>query len=199
MKRREVITLLGGAAAGWPLAARAQQPSMPVVGYVRSESFDDTAQRMIAAFREGLKETGYIEGQNLAIEFRSAQGQPDRLPALIADLVRHPAAVIVGNFPAAKAAKATTASVPIVFAYGGDPVRWIGCKLQLTRRKRYRGDFFGWPGWRKASSIAARPRSPSGRDRASNGCKQHNIDGTERLGTSRSRAWPQKRRREGRR
>jgi putative ABC transport system substrate-binding protein len=122
MKRREFITLLGGTAA-WPLAARAQQRGMPLIGYVRSESFDDTAQRMIAGFREGLKEEGYIEGQNVAIEFRTAEGRLDRLPAIVADLVAHPVAVIVGNVPAAKAAKAATAAVPIVFAYGGDPVK----------------------------------------------------------------------------
>jgi putative tryptophan/tyrosine transport system substrate-binding protein len=96
---------------------------MPLIGYVRSESFDDTAQRMIAGFREGLKEAGYIEGQNVAIEFRTAEGRLDRLPALVADLVAHPVAVIVGNVPAAKAAKAATATVPIVFVYGGDPVK----------------------------------------------------------------------------
>src|SRR5271166_3419590 len=107
MKRREFIALLGGAAVTWPLAARAQQPSMPVIGYVRSETFDETAQRMIAGFREVLKEAGYIEGQNVAIEFRSAQGRLNQLPALVADLVRRPVTVIVGNVPAAKYAKAT--------------------------------------------------------------------------------------------
>jgi putative ABC transport system substrate-binding protein len=122
MKRRELITLLGGATA-WPLAARAQQQGMPLIGYVRSESFDDTAQRMIAGFREGLTEAGYIEGQNVAIEFRTAEGRLDRLPAIVADLVAHPVAVIVGNVPAAKVIKAATATVPIVFVYGGDPVK----------------------------------------------------------------------------
>jgi putative ABC transport system substrate-binding protein len=122
MRRRQFITLLGGAAA-WPLTAGAQQRGMPLIGYVRSESFDDTAQRMIAGFREGLKETGYIEGQNVTIKFRTAEGRLDRLPAVVADLVAHPVAVIVGNGPAVKAAKAATATVPIVFAYGGDPVK----------------------------------------------------------------------------
>jgi putative ABC transport system substrate-binding protein len=122
IRRREFIVTLGGAVA-WPLAARAQQPAVPVIGYVRSETFDETAQRMIVGFREGLKEAGYIEGQNVAIEFRTAEGRLDRLPALVADLVAHPVAVIVGNVPAAKAAKAATATVPIVFVYGGDPVK----------------------------------------------------------------------------
>src|SRR5215831_2224025 len=123
MKRREFITIVGSAAAAWPFAARAQQPAMPVIGYIRSENFDETAQRMIAGFREGLKEAGYIEGQNVAIEFRSAQGRLDQLPALVADLVRRPVAAIVGSVPAAKAAKETTATVPIVFVYGGDPAK----------------------------------------------------------------------------
>ena len=95
--RRKLLAALGGAAT-WPLVARAQQPAIPVIGYVRSETFDETAQRMIAGFREGLKEAGYIEGQNVAIEFRSAQGRLDQLPALVADLIRHPpVAAIVGN------------------------------------------------------------------------------------------------------
>jgi putative ABC transport system substrate-binding protein len=121
--RRKFLATLGGAAAAWPLSARAQQKAVPVIGYVRSESFDDTAQRMIAGFHKGLNEAGYTEGQNVAIEFRSAQGRLDRLPALVADLVRYPVAAIVGNVPAAKAAKETTATVPIVFVYGGDPVK----------------------------------------------------------------------------
>jgi putative tryptophan/tyrosine transport system substrate-binding protein len=121
MRRREFITLLGGAAAAWPLAARAQQPSMPVIGFLRSASLAD-ATDLVTAFRKGLKETGYIEGQNVAVEYLSAEDQADRLPALVADLIRRPVAVIVVNRPAAAAAKAATTTVPIVFAGGSDPV-----------------------------------------------------------------------------
>jgi ABC-type uncharacterized transport system substrate-binding protein len=122
MRRREFITLLGGTAVAWPFAARAQQPTMPVVGFLRSATLADVPH-WVAAFRQGLKEAGFVEGQNVAIEFRSADNQLDRLPALVADLIRQPVAVIVGNTDAALAAKAATTTVPIVFASGSDPVR----------------------------------------------------------------------------
>jgi putative ABC transport system substrate-binding protein len=121
IRRREFIGALPSAAVAWSLAARAQQPTMPVIGFLRSASLDN-ATPLVSAFRQGLREAGYVEGQNIAIEFRSAEGRNDQLPRLVGELIRLPVAVIVCNVTAASAAKAATSTVPIIFATGGDPV-----------------------------------------------------------------------------
>jgi putative ABC transport system substrate-binding protein len=124
MKRREFVRLFGGAAVSWPLAVYAQQRPIPVIGFVNAASPGPLRQQ-IAAFREGLKDSNYVESQNVAVEYRWAEGQYDRLPALVADLVRQQVSVIVagGGAPAVLAAKAATTTIPIVFSAGGDPVR----------------------------------------------------------------------------
>ena len=131
MKRRDFITLVGSAAAAWPLAARAQQPKVPVVGFLRDTSLAD-AMHLVAAFRQGLKEAGFIEGQNVMVEYRSAEHQLHRLPALVADLVRQQVALFVGNTESALAAKSANTTVPIVFVTGGDPVM-LGFVSSLNR------------------------------------------------------------------
>ena len=131
MRRRKFIFLLGGAAVGWPVVARSQQASLPVVGFLNSASADGYAS-MAAAFKRGLKDAGYVEGQNVTIEYRWANNQYERLPALAVDLVSRGVTVIFANSPSIPAALAATKTIPVIFNSGDDPVR-LGFVASLSR------------------------------------------------------------------
>jgi hypothetical protein len=167
MRRREFVSLFGGAAAAWPVGARAQQPGMPVIGFLDGRLPDALADRL-RGFRQGLKLAGYAEGENVAVVYRFAENQPERLPALAVELVRLPVAVIVasGGPNVTFASKAATTTIPIVFLSGEDPVR-IGLVASLARPSgNLTGINFVNRGWRRSSWSSSR----TGARRHSRGC-----------------------------
>jgi putative ABC transport system substrate-binding protein len=159
VRRREFITLLGGAAASWPLTTRAQQSALPVIGFLHSES-RDPIRGQVDAFQRALNEAGYTEGQNVAIEYRWAEGQFDKVPALVADLVRQQVAVIVAGGGTAAAAKAGGGTIPIIFTTGSDPVQQ-GLVASLSRPNgNMTGVAFSLSRWARNSWKCCSPQFP---------------------------------------
>jgi hypothetical protein len=154
LRRRDFFTLLSGAAVGWPLAARAHQPAMPVIGFLRSTSSADSVH-LLGAFRHGLNQAGYVEGQNVTIEYARADNQLDRLPALVAELLRRPVTIIVGNTPSALAAKRNHDGADRLCGRGRPGQGWPRRQPQPARRQRHRCQLHFGGTWGKAAWALA--------------------------------------------